>query len=218
VDIALMTGRYRRAGRADERAVPPPEAGQAGADAALVRAMADGDEGALARLWAEHAAALLSYLHGLAGDRFLAEELLQDSLLAAWGGAAGFRGDASVRTWLFGIGRRQAVQRLARSREHPGAVVDDSGLAGLPAAEPGPEAVMLARSDVAAVRAAMGELPALHREVLELVFAHGLSVREAARVLGVPDGTVKSRLSNARRSLAAAVSRSPVSARHRTEG
>jgi RNA polymerase sigma-70 factor, ECF subfamily len=64
----------------------------------------------------------------------------------------------------------------------------------------------------------MGELPAVHREILELVFAHGLSVREAARVLGVPDGTVKSRLSNARRSLAAAVSRSPVSARHRTEG
>ncbi len=48
-----------------------------------MRAMAEGDEGALAGLRAEHAAALLSYLHGLTGDRFLAEELVQDSLLAA---------------------------------------------------------------------------------------------------------------------------------------
>lgn len=212
-----MTGRYRRAGRAGEQTAPQPETSQASGEAALVRAMADGDEGALAGLWAEHAAALLSYLHGLTGDRFLAEELLQDSLLAAWRGAAGFRADSSVRTWLFGIGRRQAVQRLGRSRGLPRAVIDDSGLAGLPTAEPGPEAVMLARSDVAAVRVAIGELSAVHREVLELVFAHGLSVQEAARVLGVPDGTVKSRLSNARRSLAAAVSRSPSSARHGAE-
>lgn len=184
----------------------------------MVRAMADGDEGALAQLWAEHAAALLSYLHGLTKDRFLAEELLQDSLLAAWRGAARFRADSSVRTWLFGIGRRQAVQRLGRSRGLSRAVVDDSGLAGLPAAEPGPEAVILARSDVAAVRVAMGELSAVHREVLELVFAHGLSVVETARVLGVPDGTVKSRLSNARRSLAAAISRPPASTGHGAEG
>ncbi|MGH3246768.1 MAG: RNA polymerase sigma factor [Trebonia sp.] len=174
--------------------------------------MADGDEGALAALWAEHAAALLSYLHGLTGDRFLAEELLQDSLLAAWRGASRFRADSSVRTWLFAIGRRQAVQRVGRSRGPSQVFVDDSGLAGLPTAEPGPEAVILARSDVAAVRVAIGELSAVHREVLELVFVHGLGVREAARVLGVPDGTVKSRLSNARRSLAAALSRPSASA------
>lgn len=212
-----MTGRYQRAGRTGERTAPQPGINQEGGDVALVRAMADGDEGALARLWAEHAAALLSYLHGLTKDRFLAEELLQDSLLAAWRGASRFRADSSVRTWLFGIGRRQAAQRLGRSHRLSRAVVDDNGLAGLPTAEPGPEAVVLARSDVAAVRVAMGELSAVHREVLELVFAHGLSVVETARVLGVPDGTVKSRLSNARRSLAAALSRPPASTGHGAE-
>lgn len=195
---------YRRAERAEPHG-PRPTAGGAGGDcdAALVQAMADGDEDALAELWSRHAASLLAYLHGLIGDRDLAEELVQDTLFAAWRGAARFRGDSNVRTWLFAIGRRQAMQRLRRAHEAGQARADEVKLAELPAAEPGPEVVALARAEVSTVGVAIGGLSAVHREVLQLIFTHGLSAREAARVLGVPTGTVKSRLSNARRALAA---------------
>ncbi|WP_433223641.1 RNA polymerase sigma factor [Microtetraspora malaysiensis] len=75
----------------------------------------------------------------------------------------------------------------------------------LPSSEPGPLAVALARADAAAVAAALGTLAPLHREVLDLAFAAEMSHAEIAKVLGIPVGTVKSRLFNARAALARAL-------------
>lgn len=172
-------------------------------DEALLRGVADGDPDALAALYRRHGAWLLAYLTGLTGDHGLAEELVQDTLVAAWRAAGGFRGEASVRTWLFVIGRRQAAGR----RRKLGIELAAGGgvLTEQQSTEPGPEAVVLARADLERVRAAVPGLSALHREVLHLVFVQGLSLQEAAMVTGVPVGTVKSRLSNARRALADAL-------------
>lgn len=200
----MIADQYRRAKRVAGQGSRARAGGsESDSDGGLVRAMADGEEDALARLWSRHASSLLSYLYGLTGDRDVAEEVVQDTLLAAWRGAARFRGASSVRTWLFAIGRRQALQRLGRDRDVNQVHVDDNRLEALPALEPGPEAVALARADVSAVGVAIGSLSLVHREVLNLIFTHGLSVRDAAQVLGVPVGTIKSRLSNARRALAA---------------
>jgi RNA polymerase sigma-70 factor (ECF subfamily) len=132
------------------------------------------------------------------GDRGLSEEILQDTMLAVWRGAAGFRGESRVRSWLVAIARRQARDRL---RRHRTTLVEDAVLAERPAAEPGPEDVALGRVEAAAVARAIGTLGVAQREVLGLVFGAGLSLAETAEVLEVPLGTVKSRLAAARSAL-----------------
>ncbi|MDG4826094.1 sigma-70 family RNA polymerase sigma factor [Asanoa sp. WMMD1127] len=174
-----------------------------GSDEALVRRVAGGDEHALEQLYARHAAALLRYAVQLTGDRGHAEEALQDAFVAVWQGAAArFAGESTVRTWLFGICRRQAGKRL-RTVPPPALPIDAA--ASVASAGAGPDQVALARADVTAVGAAMARLPAGHREVLHLVFAAELTLVEIAALLSLPLGTVKSRLFNARAALARAL-------------
>ena len=167
-------------------------------DAGLVRAVATGDRAALATLYQRHSQVLLAQLTFLTGDRMLSEELLQDTMLAAWRGAAAFRGESKVRTWLIAIARRQARDRM---RRHRLASVDDTLLAQAPAAEPGPEQLVLGRAEARAVADAITDLGPAHREILGLVFGAGLTMAEAADLLDVPLNTVKSRLHAARTAL-----------------
>ncbi|GGO12923.1 RNA polymerase sigma factor [Microbispora rosea subsp. aerata] len=170
-------------------------------DLELLRLVARGDEHAFEQLYARHARALLAYAEGLLGEREPAEEALQETFIAVWRGADAFEGRSQVRTWLFGVCRRQALKRM-RGHERPRPIDD---VVDLPSPEPGPQAVALARADAAAVAAALRTLAPLHREVLDLAFAAGMSHAEIAEVLGVPPGTVKSRLFNARAALARAL-------------
>jgi RNA polymerase sigma factor (sigma-70 family) len=167
-------------------------------DLLLLRGTAGGDPRALAELYRRHAPGLFGFLYRMAGDRAVAEEILQDTMLAVWQSAGGFGGRSAVRTWLYGVARRQAHNRL-RSLSAPATGLDE--LPEPPAAGPGPEEITLARADVAAVGAAMAALPTGHREVLALAFHAGLGHADIARVLDVPVGTVKSRLHNARAKL-----------------
>jgi RNA polymerase sigma-70 factor (ECF subfamily) len=102
-------------------------------DLTLLRAVAKGDEGALGELYARRGPSLLIYLIGRLGDRQLAEEVLQDVMLAAWKGAARFRGQSSVRTWLLAIARHRAIN-AQRKRKLARAPLDESMAS--PAAEP----------------------------------------------------------------------------------
>jgi RNA polymerase sigma-70 factor (ECF subfamily) len=177
----------------------PPVDDAAPDDVVLLRDTAEGDTRALAELYRRHAAGLFGFLCHLAGDRTVAEEILQDTMLAVWRSSAGFGGRSAVRTWLYGVARRQAHNRL-RSLPAPQARLDD--LPEPTTTEPGPEEIALARADVAAVGTAMAQLPTGHREVLALAFHAQLGHADIARVLDVPVGTVKSRLHNARARLA----------------
>ena len=174
-------------------AQPAPER-----DAALVARMARGDRAALAELYARHQRPLLRYLGQLTPDAGLAEELLQDTFAAAWQSARAFEGRAAARTWLFGIARRRAHDAFRRRRLP---TAGEDALAGVEDAEPGPEAHALRRADAEALAAAIARLPVIHREVVILNFVDGLRYDEIAEVVGVPVGTVKSRLSHAKRAL-----------------
>ena len=174
------------------------DAPAAASDTSLLTRVAGGDQEALAELYRRHGRVVLAQITLVAGDRAVSEEILQDTMLAAWRGAASFRGDSSVRSWLIAIARRQARDRLRRHRLR---LVGDEALAGQPSPAPGPEHVALDRAEVAEVAVAVRALAPLHREVLGLVFGAGLSLREAATVLDIPIGTVKSRLAAARTAL-----------------
>jgi RNA polymerase sigma-70 factor (ECF subfamily) len=171
-------------------------------DHGLLRAMAAGDRDALAELYERHGQAVFAHLVLVTGDRSLSEEILQDTMLAAWRGAARFRGDSAVRSWLVAIARRQVRDRL---RRHRLTIVDDRSLSETPASDAEPEQHTLRRAETAAVADAIGELSPAHREVLSLLFGADLTMAETAALLDVPLGTVKSRLSAARAALARAM-------------
>ncbi|RYJ29345.1 RNA polymerase sigma-70 factor, ECF subfamily [Streptomyces sp. L-9-10] len=157
------------------------------------------DERALTELQREHGPALLNFLLGLTyGDRQRAEDLLQETLVRAWQHPEAFDGPFdSMRPWLFTVGRRLAIDarrsRLARPTE-----VSDVILAATPDPEDRTESTVA----VLDVREAVRTLSREHREVLTQIYFRGLSVNEAAGVLGIPPGTVKSRSYYALRALA----------------
>jgi RNA polymerase sigma factor (sigma-70 family) len=166
----------------------------------IVQRVAEGDRQALAELYARYQRPLFHYLLQLTPDYGLAEEILQDTLVAIWKSAKSFERRSSVLTWLIGIARRQAHNTL---RRHKLPFVDESELVGLPASDPEPEEFTLASIERDELVAAFRQLAPVHREILALTFVQELSYQEAAQVLGVPVGTVKSRLSNAKKSLRA---------------
>ena len=172
-------------------------------DAALLRRIGQGDEDAMAAFYREHGRVVLGQVLLVAGERVLAEEILQDTMLAVWRGAASFRGESSARSWVIAIARRQTRDRLRARRLR---VVDDAFLADQPSASPGPEVTALDRANLAEVTSAIRELAPAHREVLGLVFGPGLSLPEVAGVLEIPVGTVKSRLAAARTALSRTLS------------
>ncbi|GAB4508941.1 MAG: sigma-70 family RNA polymerase sigma factor [Anaerolineae bacterium] len=160
---------------------------QSDTDLSLVRAMAQGNRQALTDLYQRHGRSLLAYLIGQLGEQAAAEEVLQDVMLAAWQSAPNFRGDSKVRTWLLAIARRKVIN-VWRKRKVTQVPLQEELLG---AGEP-----ML--NDRDAVREALRELSEDQREVLELIFYHELSGVEAAEVMGVSVGTVKSRLHRAK--------------------
>lgn len=172
-------------------------------DAALLRQVAGGDRDALGALYRRHAHVVLAQIRLAVGEPGLSEEILQDTMLAVWRGAGSFRGVSQVRSWIIAIALRQARDRLRRRRV--AVVADESVLSGQAAADPGPEAQVLERAELAVVAEAIRSLSPGHREVLGLVFGADLTLADAAEVLGVPVGTVKSRLAAARAALARAL-------------
>jgi RNA polymerase sigma factor (sigma-70 family) len=179
----------------------PADAGDpaSAADDVLLVRVAGGDAAALAALYRRYGSRLFGFLQRYAGDRMVAEEILQDTLLAVWRSAPRYAGRSGVRTWLFGIARRQAHNRL-RVQEPQRLPLD--GVAGWVDPAPGPAEWAIANAQGAAIADAFDALAPRHREVLALAFAARMPHGEIAEVLGVPVGTVKSRLHHARAALA----------------
>jgi RNA polymerase sigma-70 factor (ECF subfamily) len=143
----------------------------------------------------------MGYLLQLTSDYGLAEELLQDTLLAIWSSATTFAGRSRPRTWLFGVARRQAHNTLRRRGIPLARASEEEELALLQDPGPGPEDAVLARAGQAEMVQALTRLSTAHREVLILAIVHGLPQHDLVEILGVPLGTVKSRLHAAKRAL-----------------
>lgn len=157
-------------------------------DPQQVRAAAAGDLDAFTDLVRIHQEAVWRFLWQLTGDRTLAEDLAQETFLRAFDRLPSFRFEARFSTWLYRIARNTAIDAMRR-RERRRAL--PSRLEGQDE-EPGPEL----RTEM---MAALGSLSEELREALVLVEIGGLTCREAAETLGIPEGTVKSRLFHARK-------------------
>jgi RNA polymerase sigma-70 factor (ECF subfamily) len=168
-------------------------------DAACLGRIARKDQAALEELYARYYQRLFQYVWYLvAGDAPLVEEILQDTFLAVWNAANSFRGEARVATWMFRIAQRN-VARSQRNVAHQ-AQRQTLSLSQLqddldPSAYGGQEDQMLTKL---VVQAAMQRLSDRQREVVMLVLVHGFTGEEAAHILDVPPGTIRSRLRAAR--------------------
>nr|WP_272923387.1 sigma-70 family RNA polymerase sigma factor [Streptomyces sp. SID5643] len=167
-------------------------------DEVLLTAVARGDQAALRTLYERHAAAMLRLIRRLTSDQGVAEEILQETWLAVWRSADGFRGESSVRGWLMGVARRQAHNQLRKSRPQP---VDLAEARDVPDPAPSVEDQIVRQAERTEVLAAVRALPGHLREVLALVLVDELAYSEVATLLAIPVGTVKSRMSHARRRL-----------------
>lgn len=164
----------------------------------LIRKMADGDVRALNEMYARYGAMLLGYLSARVSNRQLAEELLQDVMLAVWEHAAGFEARSKVKTWLLVIARNRAINSQRR-KQVP--VININDVFGLRSEDTGPTEALERSEQRDRVRSAIERLPEGQREVLVLVFYHQLTGPEVAEVLDISEGTVKSRLHRAKDNL-----------------
>ena len=172
--------------------VSPPDA----EDRALLAAHAAGSPDAFGTLFTRHRDRLWAVALRTTGDREEAADALQDALLSACRAAAGYRGDARVTTWLHRIVVNACLDRARRRAARPTVALQD----GPDVADP--RDVLAERELATEVQAALAALPLEQRAAIVLVDLHGLPVEEAAQVLNVPVGTVKSRCSRGRARLA----------------
>ncbi|MFI6600607.1 RNA polymerase sigma factor [Nonomuraea sp. NPDC050536] len=170
-----------------------PEGVTDGNDRDLLARISQGDTAALTALYERFGDRLYAFLCRLARDEGTAEEILQDTLFAVWRSAGAYQGWSSVSTWLFGVARRQAYNRLRG--EPPPVAAEPRDLAE---PVPGPEERALEDDWL---QGALAMLPLAHREVVVLHFLCDLGYPEIAEVLDIPLGTVKSRVHHARAKL-----------------
>ncbi|HKD77198.1 MAG TPA: sigma-70 family RNA polymerase sigma factor, partial [Ktedonobacterales bacterium] len=144
-------------------------------DEDLLRRIGQGDRAALAEMYQRHGQSLFRYLLHLTPDHQLAEEILQDTLVAVWQSAQSFAAHSSARTWLFGVARRQAHNTL-RQRGVPLADLQDE--AAQASRAPDPADIVIARLGCADLVAAINRLGPIYREVLALLLVQEMSTAE----------------------------------------
>jgi RNA polymerase sigma-70 factor, ECF subfamily len=154
----------------------------------------EGASAAFGKLVLRYRRLVISVAYRICGDASLAEDVAQDAFVRVWSRLADFRTDGNFKGWLTRITANMAIDAVRRRR--PQVDIEDLPLEA-PGQGPEGAAVSSERADV--VRAALMRLPVQSRTILVLREYQSLSYQEIANVLEVPLGTVKSRLSDARR-------------------
>lgn len=166
-------------------------------DEELLSAIVENDDAAFRELYARHAPWLMLRLSRRFADPAVVDEVVQDTFLAVWRGAGRYAGRGEVAAWIWGIGIRRLVDRLRRSRRNP--------LLAAAEVEPSAEDRVLLGIEHGDLAGALGRLSPELRAVIQATVLDGLTTREAGCLLGVPQGTVKTRLMRARRELSEAL-------------
>jgi RNA polymerase sigma-70 factor, ECF subfamily len=178
--------------------VPAHAAGEPSSDEMLIARIAGGDRLAMQTLFARYRTPVYRWLLRLVGNEAVAEDLLSDVFLDVWRQAGRFQARSAVSTWLLAIARFKALSILRRKREDE---LDDEGATAVEDPNDNPETVVekMDRSDI--LRQCLTELSREHREIIDLVYYHEKSVEEVARLVGIPEATVKTRMFYARKRL-----------------
>ena len=161
-------------------------------DARLLAAAADGDREAFAELYRRHLPWLLVRLGRRCASPEIVDEVVQDTFVAVWRSAGRWDGRGEVAAWIWGIGIRRLVDALRRDRPPTGELTELAGV------ETSAEEHVLLAVQYGDVGAALAGLSPELRAVVQATVLDGLTTREAGRLLGIPAGTVKTRMMRAR--------------------
>jgi len=161
-------------------------------DADLLSLVVDQRRDALAELYRRHGGWLLVRLRHRCSDEGLVAEALQDTFVAVWRGAKGFTGSGQVAAWLWGIAIRRLIGLLRKRRPIPVEHLErDEQLVSA-------EELVLAGTEHGDLAGALRSLSPELRSVVQATVLDGLTTKEAGRLLGIPAGTVKTRMMRAR--------------------
>lgn len=169
------------------------------ADAELVTALVGGDRTALAELYARHAPWLVLRLSRRCADPGVVDEVVQDTFVAVWRGARRWDGRGEVAAWIWGIGIRRLLDAL-RHRPAASTLLREPSEHDVRLVESAEERVLLG-VEYGDLGTALDRLSPELRAVVQATVLDGLTTREAARLLGIPSGTVKTRMMRAKSQL-----------------
>jgi RNA polymerase sigma-70 factor (ECF subfamily) len=173
-------------------------------DVRLRDELAGGYEQALAEAYDAHAAAVYGLALRITGDQGAAEDIAQEVFVELWRRPERYDPQRTrLRSWLCMIARRRAIDWLRRrgTQDHYAHMLVEPA-----STEGGVEDDVVTASVAKQVRSAVEELPEQHREVIVLAYYNGLTYREVAKVLEIPEGTAKSRLRSGLRRIAETLS------------
>jgi RNA polymerase sigma factor (sigma-70 family) len=166
-------------------------------EARLVSLVSQADLRAFEELYRSYYPRLTRFLTNMLRRPQLVEEVLNDTMMVVWDRAASYNGASKVSTWVFAIAYRKALRALRRVDEP----IEDRQAQSRVAPEADPEDQLGRREVQQALLAAMSELSADHRAVVDLTYFHEMGYREIAEIMGCPVDTVKTRMFHARRRL-----------------
>jgi RNA polymerase sigma-70 factor (ECF subfamily) len=178
---------------------PTFETPMADSDIELLRRIRAGDGLALKALYARNRVSIYRYALRLTRSEAAAEDVVSEVFIDVWRSAAAFEGRSEAQTFLLAIARNKAYSHLRKQREDE---LDEDAAAEIEDEADTPEASLQKKNTAEVLRACLKRLSAAHREVIDLVYYHDKSIDEVALLLGVPEGTVKTRMFHARKKLA----------------
>ena len=171
---------------------------QTSSDEVLISRIANGDRLAMQVLFARHHVRVYRFVLRLVRNEATAEDLISEVFLDVWRQAAKFEGRSQVSTWMLSIARFKALSALRRKPEQE---LADETAAAIEDHSDDPEVTLAKKDKGAVLRECLTALSAEHREVVDLVYYHEKSVEEVARIVDIPEATVKTRMFYARKKL-----------------
>lgn len=167
-------------------------------DIQLLQRIGDGDEEAMARLYVAYEAKIFAFAMKKLNDSQAAADIVHEVMMAAWKGANKFQGRSKVKSWLFGIAHNKIVDFVRKdSRYDSDELEEDLPDTSINSSE---ELMEVAQNrDFLAY--CLEKLSDLHKQVVHLAFFEDLSYGEIADIVGIPEGTVKTRMFHAKQLL-----------------
>jgi len=168
-------------------------------DETLLGLIAKGDRNAVRLLFVRHNLRIYRFILRIVGDEMAAEDLVNEVFIEVWRSAHRFESRSQVTTWILGIARFKALTAL---RRRPSERLDDDFVESIQDQADNPEMLVQKADRSAILQACLKQLSSAHRQVVDLIYYHEQSIEEVARIIGVPENTVKTRAFHARKRLA----------------
>jgi RNA polymerase sigma-70 factor (ECF subfamily) len=167
-------------------------------DEELLGRIAQGDRLAMQVLFARHQVRLYRFVLRFVSSQAAAEDVISEVFLDVWRQADRFEGRSAVSTWLLAIARFKALSSMRRKPEEE---LDEETAGAIEDSSDDPEVAVQKKDTGKMLRACMQQLSPEHREVIDLVYYHEQSVEDVARIIGIPEATVKTRMFYARKQM-----------------